>query len=140
MGRFSEYAQSDLQPLYKLEKVGDEFTDRLEGHHLFESQQDGETRNVLVLDFVSGSWMLGPWHAAKMVDEADPQDGDTVHVRRLPDKGRSKQFSVTVVESDVPVDDGDLPLGKPLPSKSKQARTEETHGSDVEDDDGPLPF
>jgi hypothetical protein len=96
--RFSKYRQaSDYAPLRKLE-VGEEFTERLVGDHEYE----GSDGPVPVLDFDEFSWMASSWHAIEQLEIADPQPGDAVRVKRLPNKGRSHQFEIEVIERATP--------------------------------------
>ena len=97
--RFDQYkSESDLPELRKLE-VGESFTARLFGDHPYE----GDNGPVPVLEFVDGAgvefgWIAGSWHAREQLAVVDPQVNDTVTVSRLADRGRSHQYSITIVQ------------------------------------------
>jgi hypothetical protein len=125
--RFDEFRNDgDLPPLRKLE-IGEKFTALLQGVRPWTppaDQQNPDPKPLPVLDLeeanVRYSWMASTWHAIDQLTYADPADGDTVRVTRLPNRGRSHQYQVEVVtrrtppESDTPIDDSGLPdLPKP---------------------------
>ena len=116
MSRFEKYApESDFPPLRKLEP-GESFTAELLGFHEIESQFEKVPSPVLELRDFHGqefAFVCGGWSAREELVFADPQDGDTIKVSRRPDRGRSYQFRIEVVEraipeSDVPIDTAGL--------------------------------
>jgi hypothetical protein len=114
--RFAKYQRDDLPQLVKLEE-GDSFTARVTGEHEYEGT-DGPVP-VLELEGADGAefeWRASAWRAINALAAADPQIGDIVGVRRLPDRGRSHDYSVKVVSAAeagggqaVPTDD-DIPF------------------------------
>jgi hypothetical protein len=109
--RFEKYRpDSELADLKKLE-VGQTFTATLTGDH----EYDGKDGPVPVLEFrakdgIEFGWMAGSWHAREQLADLDPQDGDTVTVTRLADRGLSHQYSIRT-EKPAGGDDGDFPFG-----------------------------
>jgi hypothetical protein len=94
--RFSKYQRDDLPELVKLEE-GESFTARITGEHEYEGT-DGPVP-VLELEGADGAefaWRASAWRAINALAVADPQIGDMVEVRRLPDRGRSHDYSVRV--------------------------------------------
>ena len=123
MSRFDAFrAPSDLPELKKLDEPGQNFTARLTGDHAYEGD-DGplpvlELRDEAGFEF---AWLCGSWHAREQLAVADPQVGDVVTVARLADRGRSHQYSITVVQP--------ASGGTPAPSEQEGGA-----------DDVPLPF
>jgi hypothetical protein len=96
--RFSKYRRDDLPPLVKLD-VGEQFTGRLTGEHEYSPSSDDEPKPVLEFEDEHRkpfAWRASAWRAIDELDKVDPQPGDWVTVIRLPDRGRSHDFSVHV--------------------------------------------
>ena len=119
MSRFDRYRpESDFAPWLKLEP-GESFRGTLTGVREIGSERDGDVSPVLdLVDFRGGehSWIAGTWSAREQLAFSDPQDNDVIEIRRGPDRGRSHQYAIHVVEKasaepEIPVDGGDLPFG-----------------------------
>jgi hypothetical protein len=112
MGRFDDYRDEKDYRDWRYLNVGEQFSARMTGDHLFHSTKpDGNgkvPKPAPVLEFAEGDgkwengkpfdWLASQWHARDEVAIADPYPGDMVKVVRLANKGRSYQFEVTVVE------------------------------------------
>jgi hypothetical protein len=113
--RFAKYQRDDLPQLVKLEE-GDSFTARMTGEHEYEGTDGPVPVLELEMDGEEFGWRASAWRAINALAAADPQIGDTVEVRRLPDRGRSHDYTIRVVSAPetgggqvVPSDD-DIPF------------------------------